>query len=55
MAATDGRGVEGLIEKVAAQVWSSALKLPVCGGRVGTCGAITGDQPHAELRGVSNR
>ena len=50
LAATDGRGVDVVIENVGAAVWSSALKSLVRGGRIVTCGATTGDQPGADLR-----
>ena len=50
LAATEGRGVDVVIENVGAAVWSSALKSLVRGGRLVTCGATTGDQPGADLR-----
>lgn len=52
MAATDGRGVDVVIENVGAAVWSSAMKSLVRGGRLVTCGATTGDQPPADLRRI---
>jgi NADPH:quinone reductase-like Zn-dependent oxidoreductase len=52
LAATDGRGVDVVIENVGAAVWSSALKTLVRGGRIVTCGATTGDQPPADLRRI---
>jgi NADPH:quinone reductase-like Zn-dependent oxidoreductase len=50
LAATQGRGVDVVIENVGAAVWSSALKSLVRGGRLVTCGATSGDQPGADLR-----
>jgi NADPH:quinone reductase-like Zn-dependent oxidoreductase len=50
LAATQGRGVDVVIENVGAAVWSSALKSLVRGGRIVTCGATSGDQPGADLR-----
>ncbi len=50
--ATEGRGVDVVIENVGAAVWSSALKSLVRGGRIVTCGATTGDQPPADLRRI---
>ncbi len=52
LAATDGRGVDVVIENVGAAVWTSALKSLVRGGRIVTCGATTGDQPPADLRRI---
>jgi NADPH:quinone reductase-like Zn-dependent oxidoreductase len=52
MAATDGRGVDVVIENVGAAVWSAALKSLVRGGRLVVCGATTGDQPPADLRRI---
>lgn len=52
MDATDGRGVDVVIENVGAAVWSSALKSLVRGGRLVTCGATTGDQPPADIRRI---
>ena len=50
LAHTGGRGVDVVIENVGAAVWGAALKSLVRGGRIGTCGATTGDQPGADLR-----
>lgn len=52
MAATDGRGVDVVIENVGAAVWSAAMKSLVRGGRLVTCGATTGDQPPADIRRI---
>jgi NADPH:quinone reductase-like Zn-dependent oxidoreductase len=52
LAATDGRGVDVVIENVGGATWSSALKTLVRGGRIVTCGATTGDQPPADLRRI---
>lgn len=52
MAATGGRGVDVVIENVGADVWPSAIKSIVRGGRLVTCGATTGDQPPADLRRI---
>lgn len=52
MAATDGRGVDVVIENVGAAVWSAALKSLVRGGRLVVCGATTGDQPPADIRRI---
>ena len=52
MAATDGLGVEVVIENVGEEVWSSALKSLARGGRIVTCGATSGDQPPADLRRI---
>jgi NADPH:quinone reductase-like Zn-dependent oxidoreductase len=50
LAATDGRGVDVVIENVGAAVWDQAIKSLVRGGRIVTCGATSGDQPGADLR-----
>ncbi len=50
MALTDKRGVDVVIENVGKAVWPTALKAPVRGGRLVTCGATTGDDPSADLR-----
>jgi NADPH:quinone reductase-like Zn-dependent oxidoreductase len=47
---TGGRGVDVVIENVGEAVWSAAMKSLVRGGRLVTCGAITGDRPSADLR-----
>jgi NADPH:quinone reductase-like Zn-dependent oxidoreductase len=52
MDATDGRGVDVVIENVGAAVWPAAMKSLVRGGRLVTCGATTGDQPPADLRRI---
>lgn len=52
MAATDGRGVDVVIENVGAAVWSAAMKSLVRGGRLVVCGATTGDQPPADIRRI---
>lgn len=52
LAATNGRGVDVVIENVGAAVWSEAMKSLVRGGRLVTCGATTGDQPPADLRRI---
>jgi NADPH:quinone reductase-like Zn-dependent oxidoreductase len=52
MVATDGRGVDVVIENVGAAVWSTAMKSLVRGGRLVTCGATTGDQPPADIRRI---
>ncbi len=52
MAATDGRGVDVVIENVGAAVWALAMKSLVRGGRLVTCGATTGDQPPADIRRI---
>jgi NADPH:quinone reductase-like Zn-dependent oxidoreductase len=52
LAATNGRGVDVVIENVGAAVWSAAMKSLVRGGRLVTCGATTGDQPPADLRRI---
>lgn len=52
LAATNGRGVDVVIENVGAAVWSSAMKSLVRGGRLVTCGATSGDQPPADIRRI---
>ncbi|WP_374264737.1 zinc-binding dehydrogenase [Zoogloea sp.] len=52
LAATDGRGVDVVIENVGEAVWSAAMKSLVRGGRLVTCGATSGDQPPADLRRI---
>lgn len=52
MAATDGRGVDVVIENVGAAVWSAALKSLVRGGRLVVCGATTGEHPPADIRRI---
>lgn len=52
MAATEGRGVDIVIENVGAAVWQAAMKSLVRGGRLVTCGATTGDQPPADIRRI---
>jgi NADPH:quinone reductase-like Zn-dependent oxidoreductase len=52
MALTGGRGVDVVFENVGAEVWSSAMKSLVRGGRLVTCGATSGDQPPADLRRI---
>jgi NADPH:quinone reductase-like Zn-dependent oxidoreductase len=52
MAATNGRGVDVVIENVGAAAWSAAMKSLVRGGRLVTCGATSGDQPPADIRRI---
>ncbi|MFB9124445.1 NADPH:quinone reductase [Paraburkholderia dipogonis] len=52
MAATDGRGVDVVIENVGQAVWTNALRSLARGGRIVTCGATSGDQPYADLRRI---
>ena len=50
LAATDGRGVDVVLENVGEAVWPAAMRSLVRGGRLVTCGATSGDQPGADLR-----
>ena len=50
MDATNGRGVDVVIENVGAAVWPLAMKSLVRGGRLVTCGATTGGNPSADLQ-----
>ena len=49
---TGGRGVDVVVENVGEAVWGAAMKSLVCGGRLVTCGATSGDQPPADLRRI---
>ena len=50
MQLTGKRGVDVVIENVGKDVWPTAMKALVRGGRLVTCGATTGDDPSADLR-----
>lgn len=50
MDATNGRGVDVVIENVGAAVWPLAMKSLVRGGRLVTCGATTGGSPSSDLQ-----
>ena len=50
--ATDGRGVEVVLEHVGEATWQSSLQAARAGGRVVVCGATTGPNPPAALHRI---
>ncbi len=50
--ATDGRGVDVVVDHVGEESWGDSLRSLAKGGRVVTCGATTGANPSAELNRV---
>jgi NADPH:quinone reductase-like Zn-dependent oxidoreductase len=52
MQATDGRGVDVVVDNVGAQTWPISLRAVRRGGRIVTCGATTGPNPKADLQRV---
>ncbi len=52
MQATDGRGVDAVVDNVGAQTWPISLRAVRRGGRIVTCGATSGPNPKADLQRV---
>lgn len=50
--ATDGRGVDVVVENVGKATWDVSLKSLVRGGRLVVCGATTGANPPADLQRI---
>jgi len=51
-AATDGRGVDVVVDHVGAETWEQSLKALAKGGRLLTCGATTGAAVETDVRRV---
>ncbi len=54
-AATDGRGVDVIIEHVGQAVWESCLRSLTRGGRLVTCGSTSGPESRLDVRSVYAR
>jgi NADPH2:quinone reductase len=50
--ATDGRGVDVVIESVGEATWATSLQVAAPGGRITVCGATSGPNPPAALHRV---
>lgn len=50
--ATDGRGIDVVIENVGEATWATSLQVAAPGGRVTVCGATSGPNPPAALHRV---
>lgn len=50
LAATDGRGVDLVVENVGAATWPVAMRSVVRGGRIVVCGATSGSGPALDLQ-----
>jgi NADPH:quinone reductase-like Zn-dependent oxidoreductase len=50
--ATDGAGVDVVVEHVGEATWKTSLQVVRTGGRVAVCGATTGPNPPAQLHRV---
>ena len=50
--ATDGRGVDVVIENVGEATWATSLQVAAPGGRITVCGATSGPNPPAALHRV---
>ncbi len=53
--ATEGRGVDVVIEHIGPQVWEQSLRALAKGGRLVTCGATTGGEVKLDLRYLFSR
>ena len=53
--ATDGRGVDVVVEHVGEATWERSVKCLARGGRIVTCGATTGHHARLDLRGLFAR
>ena len=51
-AATDGRGVDVIVEHVGQAVWESCLRSLTRGGRLVTCGSTSGPESRLDVRSV---
>lgn len=54
-AATDGRGVDVIVEHVGQAVWESCLRSLTRGGRLVTCGSTSGPESRLDVRSVYAR
>lgn len=52
LAATDGEGVDLVIEAVGAPTWRDSIRSMAMGGRMMLCGATGGDQPDISIREI---
>jgi NADPH:quinone reductase-like Zn-dependent oxidoreductase len=50
--ATDGRGVDIVVEHVGEATWKTSLDIAAQGGRITVCGATTGPNPPAQLHRI---
>ena len=50
--ATDGRGVDVVVENVGEATWATSLQVAAPGGRITVCGATTGPNPPAALHRI---
>ena len=50
--ATDGHGVEVVVETVGEATWATSLQVAAPGGRIAVCGATTGPNPPAALHRI---
>jgi NADPH:quinone reductase-like Zn-dependent oxidoreductase len=50
--ATDGRGIDVVIESVGEATWATSLQVAATGGRIAVCGATSGPNPPAALHRV---
>jgi NADPH:quinone reductase-like Zn-dependent oxidoreductase len=50
--ATDGRGIDVVVEHVGEATWPTSLKVAAAGGRVVVCGATSGPNPPAQLHRI---
>ena len=48
--ATEGRGVDIVLDSVGAATWVQSIKMVRKAGRIVTCGATTGPNPETEIR-----
>ena len=49
---TDGRGVDVVLDCVGGEVWRQSLASLARGGRLVTCGATAGGQPHDDIAAI---
>ena len=50
--ATDGRGIDVVIENVGEATWTTSLQVAAPGGRIAVCGATSGPNPPAALHRI---
>jgi NADPH:quinone reductase-like Zn-dependent oxidoreductase len=50
--ATDGRGIDVVVETVGEATWATSLQVAAPGGRITVCGATTGPNPPAALHRI---
>jgi NADPH:quinone reductase-like Zn-dependent oxidoreductase len=52
---TDNRGVDVVLDSVAGEAWQKSLASLGCGGRLVTCGATAGGDPHDDLNALISK